>query len=185
MNSISRNHKDSILAGFATDHARKRAADVHTTEPRWTMPEGLHCHPVQLADDGRQLVERESLSEGKTAMVNGGNWWTGEGSWRLIWSGRPGSNRRHSAWEADVLPLNYSRNLLWNQQITSALEVERSIKGHPREHPVRLITMAAAVAQHQHRHIKRYHVRAGLRLEVSIPTIRPMDGARQRYAGRG
>jgi hypothetical protein len=25
------------------------------------------------------------------------------------WSGRPGSNRRHSAWEADVLPLNYSR----------------------------------------------------------------------------
>src|ERR1700722_7865288 len=27
----------------------------------------------------------------------------------IIWSGRPGSNRRHSAWEADVLPLNYSR----------------------------------------------------------------------------
>ena len=26
-----------------------------------------------------------------------------------VWSGRPGSNRRHSAWEADVLPLNYSR----------------------------------------------------------------------------
>ena len=29
----------------------------------------------------------------------------------LDWSGRPGSNRRHSAWEADVLPLNYSRHL--------------------------------------------------------------------------
>ena len=28
---------------------------------------------------------------------------------RVFWSGRPGSNRRHSAWEADVLPLNYSR----------------------------------------------------------------------------
>ena len=27
------------------------------------------------------------------------------------WSGRPGSNRRHSAWEADVLPLNYSRRV--------------------------------------------------------------------------
>ena len=27
----------------------------------------------------------------------------------IRWSGRPGSNRRHSAWEADVLPLNYSR----------------------------------------------------------------------------
>ena len=41
------------------------------------------------------------------------------GSWGLaffyklliLWSGRPGSNRRHSAWEADVLPLNYSRPL--------------------------------------------------------------------------
>src|SRR5208282_1031218 len=29
----------------------------------------------------------------------------------ILWSGRPGSNRRHSAWEADVLPLNYSRPL--------------------------------------------------------------------------
>jgi hypothetical protein len=26
------------------------------------------------------------------------------------WSGRPGSNRRHRAWEARVLPLNYSRS---------------------------------------------------------------------------
>src|SRR5579863_2850490 len=26
------------------------------------------------------------------------------------WSGRPGSNRRHPAWEAGVLPLNYSRS---------------------------------------------------------------------------
>src|SRR5271155_2838572 len=28
-----------------------------------------------------------------------------------IWSGRPGSTRRHPAWEAGVLPLNYSRSL--------------------------------------------------------------------------
>src|ERR1700739_1852014 len=28
------------------------------------------------------------------------------------WSGRPGSNRRHPAWEAGVLPLNYSRSNL-------------------------------------------------------------------------
>ena len=27
----------------------------------------------------------------------------------VVWSGRAGSNRRHSAWEADVLPLNYAR----------------------------------------------------------------------------
>ncbi len=31
----------------------------------------------------------------------------------ILWSGRPGSNRRHSAWEADVLPLNYSRSSEW------------------------------------------------------------------------
>jgi hypothetical protein len=29
---------------------------------------------------------------------------------RKIWSGRWGSNPRHSAWEADVLPLNYARD---------------------------------------------------------------------------
>ena len=28
------------------------------------------------------------------------------------WSGRPGSNRRHPAWEAGVLPLNYSRSFV-------------------------------------------------------------------------
>ncbi len=32
----------------------------------------------------------------------------------FYWSGRPGSNRRHSAWEADVLPLNYSRSYFFN-----------------------------------------------------------------------
>src|SRR5262245_4903683 len=39
--------------------------------------------------------------------------WLGEltvGGYRRKWSGRPGSNRRHPAWEAGVLPLNYSRS---------------------------------------------------------------------------
>jgi hypothetical protein len=31
------------------------------------------------------------------------------GSWARCWSGRLESNQRHSAWEADVLPLNYAR----------------------------------------------------------------------------
>ena len=31
---------------------------------------------------------------------------------RLVWSGRRDSNPRHSAWEADALPLNYSRSLV-------------------------------------------------------------------------
>ena len=29
-----------------------------------------------------------------------------------IWSGRPGSNRRRPAWEAGILPLNYSRSVI-------------------------------------------------------------------------
>ena len=29
----------------------------------------------------------------------------------ILWSGRPGSNRRRPAWEAGILPLNYSRLL--------------------------------------------------------------------------
>src|SRR5438132_289640 len=32
------------------------------------------------------------------------------------WSGRSGSNRRHSAWEADVLPLNYARSVRDNSE---------------------------------------------------------------------
>src|SRR5271156_2988544 len=31
--------------------------------------------------------------------------------YRMCWSGRWESNPRHSAWEADVLPLNYARKL--------------------------------------------------------------------------
>ena len=32
----------------------------------------------------------------------------------LDWSGKRGSNPRHSAWEADALPLNYSRIFNFN-----------------------------------------------------------------------
>ena len=42
----------------------------------------------------------------------------------LLWSGRPGSNRRSSAWEADVLPLNYAR-----MAVTSDLSPIASAKG--------------------------------------------------------
>src|ERR1700688_2001063 len=29
---------------------------------------------------------------------------------QILWSGRPGSNRRRPAWEAGILPLNYARS---------------------------------------------------------------------------
>src|ERR1035438_7797760 len=52
----------------------------------------------------------------------------------ILWSGRPGSNRRHSAWEADVLPLNYSRP---DESIALPLEVgnSRPIVVANRRHP--------------------------------------------------
>jgi hypothetical protein len=37
------------------------------------------------------------------------------------WSGRPGSNRRHPAWEAGVLPLNYSRSANDSTIVTHSL----------------------------------------------------------------
>ena len=40
---------------------------------------------------------------------------------KRFWSGRPGSNRRRSAWEADILPLNYSRPGVDNFKVTTTL----------------------------------------------------------------
>ena len=37
-------------------------------------------------------------------MVSGSNV-----AFRVVWSGRRGSNPRHSAWKAEALPLSYSR----------------------------------------------------------------------------
>lgn len=47
----------------------------------------------------------------------------------LDWSGRSGSNRRHSAWEADVLPLNYARNAFDLQEL--GWKVQAQLAGHP------------------------------------------------------
>ena len=48
----------------------------------------------------------------------------------ILWSGRPGSNRRHSAWEADVLPLNYSRNLFTISELRCQLETIGYTENH-------------------------------------------------------
>lgn len=57
------------------------------------------------------------------------------------WSGRRGSNPRPSAWEADILPLNYSRSLPFDytrtnrgQQVFALVQVRRgapSLSGFP------------------------------------------------------
>src|SRR5215469_16161743 len=59
-------------------------------------------------------------------------------SYQLLenWSGRPGSNRRHPAWEAGVLPLNYSRpeqsDFTSREGLCKVVGVRIS-SGHPRE----------------------------------------------------
>ena len=64
------------------------------------------------------LTNLSQLEGGKFDFEQIGPWslWLGNLGASLMvvgqeWSGRPGSNWRHSAWEADVLPLNYSRPL--------------------------------------------------------------------------
>src|SRR5690606_11927847 len=42
------------------------------------------------------------------------------------WSGRWGSNPRHSAWEADVLPLNYARSAHLIRQSGAKCQVQLS-----------------------------------------------------------
>jgi hypothetical protein len=55
--------------------------------------------------------------------------------WMLLksWSGRPGSNRRHPAWEAGVLPLNYSRALQF-ERIDSSTFPAAAIRIAPTGH---------------------------------------------------
>ena len=67
----------------------------------------------QVAGEGI-VVGNEQFHSGSLAWGFLGHRQAGEEEQRQgrkRWSGRPGSNRRHPAWEAGVLPLNYSRSL--------------------------------------------------------------------------
>ena len=44
------------------------------------------------------------------------------------WSGRPGSNRRRPAWEAGILPLNYSRALHATCRLQNSQEFVPSLR---------------------------------------------------------
>src|SRR5579859_2822685 len=73
--------------------------------------------PAAAAEDDLHRVERA----GECAAFRRGASWSGDGegprgircvtNLRKIWSGRRGSNPRRPAWEAGILPLNYSRSL--------------------------------------------------------------------------
>ena len=60
--------------------------------------------------------------------------WNFPGQIRSGWSGRRGSNPRHSAWEADVLPLNYSRSL--DSRVLDATVATTPQSGPPSGHPL-------------------------------------------------
>src|SRR5579864_5384009 len=63
---------------------------ISAPHPGTESPDGGGTHPISFPE--RKALRRRE--RGKR------------------WSGRPGSNRRHPAWEAGVLPLNYSRSMV-------------------------------------------------------------------------
>ena len=67
------------------------------SRPALAVPPGL---PTQMAVALGEALNLQGLKR-KPPKPNGDG---GSG-----WSGRTGSNRRRSAWEADILPLNYAR----------------------------------------------------------------------------
>ncbi len=65
-----------------------------------------HAHRSKARNMAR-TADRERDGERRERKFNGRPAIDCDHSW--IWSGRSGSNRRHTAWEAVVLPLNYAR----------------------------------------------------------------------------
>jgi hypothetical protein len=100
------------LAGhFVTAHRLVQFALMSVSKPTRGRPSSHEAEPRRQAS-----AEPSQLFD---SMGNGGEH-HGEHLGRsghkkaqslegVSWSGRSGSNRRHSAWEADVLPLNYAR----------------------------------------------------------------------------
>jgi hypothetical protein len=102
---------DSPVSSSAGHSSNGFVPDSKPTAGRPSSHEAEPRH--QASAEPKQLLGR---------MGNGGEHHGGHGEhfgrsghvkWQKLqgvsWSGRSGSNRRHSAWEADVLPLNYAR----------------------------------------------------------------------------
>src|SRR5881394_1434380 len=77
-----------MLAWFALIHARRASPAV--------------------GSEGRSEPAR-NIAVSSLTEYNGVQGGTGFAKLLIFWSGRPGSNRRRPAWEAGILPLNYSR----------------------------------------------------------------------------
>src|ERR1035437_6402742 len=82
------------------------------------------CKPerVHAVSGGEPASCSKSAGKKSASDVNGVHsaftFQAGAVSYSFLWSGRPGSNRRHSAWEADV-PFVRFLHLVSNQELTS------------------------------------------------------------------
>src|SRR5450432_2317431 len=69
----------------------------------------------------------------------------------ILWSGRPGSNRRRPAWEAGILPLNYSRSTdLATSSLYQKVQATRNVAGSNRSqrHIQRSLTITFQIYRH-------------------------------------
>ena len=66
----------------------------------WLLANGFVALPLRARHRGTPAARGPVRSADRSVYCEG------------KWSGRPGSNRRHPAWEAGVLPLNYSRSVV-------------------------------------------------------------------------
>jgi hypothetical protein len=105
------------------EHAKVHPGDFLSSSGR-RPPSG---HPRTRRQNSRNLLGQSGGGSTKSRRCHR----PGRGDIGGSQSGRPGSNRRHSAWEADVLPLNYARG--WSQYIAHANLAEVGCStGHPR-----------------------------------------------------
>jgi hypothetical protein len=59
---------------------------------------------LSRAELGQKRTTQAAVSSNRSAEI------VRDTAERIVWSGRPGSNRRRPAWEAGILPLNYTRS---------------------------------------------------------------------------
>ena len=92
---------NEFMAGsIAYGSGRTRLSEVVPREVQVSRDDAANTAPVVLRE---RLIKHGVVVPSYSAV---------DGKMLKFWSGRPGSNRRRPAWEAGILPLNYSRNPL-------------------------------------------------------------------------
>src|SRR5436309_1302663 len=89
------------------------------------------------------------------------------------WSGRPGLNRRHPAWEAGVLPLNYSRLGLMLAAVHRGVIQPFCCTNVPYHSPYLLKAASHNTRRGAHRRASRLREERGVRFHVTYISADP------------